>query len=99
MTERDPCTELAELVAVAVTGPLPTRLESHLDACPRCLALLEDAALLGDEIQHVFSREADDYQHASDFEARVLAALDRHADPDPDGVEPTRPMRRLRLQL
>jgi hypothetical protein len=99
----DPCAEIAELIAVALAGPLPARLESHLDACPRCLALLEDTATLGDEIQHVFSREGDDYRHASDFEARVIAALSTRPppelDPDPDGVEPTRPMRRLRLQL
>ncbi|MGZ3420260.1 MAG: hypothetical protein ACXVEE_20465 [Polyangiales bacterium] len=91
----DPCSEIAEMIAVALAGPLPARLESHLDACPRCLALLEDTAVLGDAVQHVFSREGDDYQHASDFEARVLAAI----DPDPEGVEPTRPMRRLRLQM
>jgi hypothetical protein len=85
------CAEVAELIAVAIASPLPARLESHLDTCPCCMALLEDAALLGDAIH----RAGDDYRHASDFEARVLAAI----DPDPDGVEPTRRMYRVRLQL
>ena len=73
--EKDPCAEIAECIAVALVGPLPMRLESHIDACPRCSALLEDASRLGEQVQHVFSRDGDDYHHASDFEARVMAAL------------------------
>ena len=80
----DPCSEIAELVAVAIEGRLPSRLDAHIDTCEGCSALLREATRLGDAIQHV----ADGYKHAHDFEARVLAAL------DPDGVEPTRPMRR-----
>lgn len=82
---RDPrCAEVAEQLAVAIDGVLPARLDAHIDTCPRCTELLREATLLGDAIRDA----ADDYRHAADFEARVLAAL------DPDGVEPTRRMRR-----
>lgn len=81
----DACTEIAELVAEAIDGVLPARLEAHIDTCARCQALLREATRLGDAIHDA----GNGYQHAHDFEARVLAAL------DPDGVEPTRPMRRF----
>jgi hypothetical protein len=93
--EKNLCALVAEQLAVALDGPLPATLEAHLDACERCMSLLEEAAELGDAIH----RAGDGYHHASDFEARVLAAMELELDPDPDGVEPTRPMRRLRLQL
>jgi hypothetical protein len=80
----DPCLEVADLLAEAIDGVLPARLDAHIDACAECTELLREATHLGDAIHHV----GDGYQHAHDFEARVLAAL------DPDGVEPTRPMRR-----
>lgn len=80
----DECVEVAELVAEAIEGALPSRLEAHIDACAACSDLLREATRLGDAIQQV----GNGYRHAHDFEARVLAAL------DPDGVEPTQPMRR-----
>lgn len=79
------CNEVAEAVAEAIEGFLPSRLEAHIDACETCSELLREATRLGDAIQHA----GDGYRHAHDFEARLLAAL------DPDGVEPTRPMRRF----
>lgn len=80
----DPCSEIAELVAVAIEGRLPSRLEAHIDTCEGCSALLGEATRLGDAIHQV----GDGYKHAHDFEARLLEAI------DPDGVEPTLPMRR-----
>lgn len=85
MSEGPTCEEVAELVAVAIDGALPSRLEAHVETCERCADLLREATQLGDAIRDA----ADDYRHPVDFEARVLAAL------DPDGVEPTRPMRRF----
>jgi hypothetical protein len=79
------CEEVAEALAEAIDGHLPRRLEAHIDACEACADLLREATRLGDAIHQV----GDGYKHAHDFEARVLAAL------DPDGVEPTRPMRRF----
>jgi hypothetical protein len=80
-----PCEEVTELLAVAIDGALPSRLEAHLETCERCMELLREATQLGDAIKDA----ADDYRHAPDFAERVLAAL------DPDGVEPTRRMRRF----
>lgn len=80
----DVCLEVSDQLAEAIDGVLPARLEAHIDACADCRELLREATRLSDAIQQV----GDGYQHAHDFEARVLAAL------DPDGVEPTRPMRR-----
>ncbi len=82
MTE---CEELADHLATAVDGRVPRYLEAHIDACDACCDLLHDAAVLGDAIRDAGNA----YHHARDFEAKVLAAL------DPDGVEPTRPMRRV----
>jgi hypothetical protein len=79
------CEELAEHLAIAVDGRLPRHLDAHIDACDACCDLLHDATVLGDAIRVA----GDGYRHARDFEARVLAAL------DPDGVEPTRPMRKV----
>ncbi len=81
---REACLEVTDLVAEAIDGVLPARLEAHIDACADCRELLREATRLSDAIHDA----GDGYQHAHDFEARVLAAL------DPDGVEPTRPMRR-----
>lgn len=79
------CEELAEHLASAVDGKLPGHLDAHIDTCDACCDLLHDASVLGDAIRDA----GDAYHHARDFEARVLAAI------DPDGVEPTRPMRRV----
>ena len=79
------CEEVAELVAVAIDGALPTRLETHIETCARCADLLRDATLLGDAIKGA----ADHYRHAPNFEARLLEAL------DPDGIEPTQRMKRV----
>lgn len=79
------CAAVADALAEAIDGVLPARLEAHIDACASCAELLREATDLGDAIQQV----GDGYRHAHDFEARLLAAL------DPDGVEPTRPMRRF----
>lgn len=84
MNREPTCEEVADLVAIAIDGALPTRLETHVTACARCAELLRDATLLGDAIKDA----ADHYRHAPDFEARLLEAL------DPDGIEPTQRMRR-----
>jgi hypothetical protein len=82
MTE---CELLAEHLATALDGRLPPRLQDHIDACDACCDLLQDATALGDAIRGAGNH----YRHALDFEARINDAL------DPDGVEPTRPMRRV----
>ena len=46
-----PCEELAEHLASAVDGRLPTHLEAHIDACDACCDLLHDASVLGDAIR------------------------------------------------
>jgi hypothetical protein len=79
------CDELAEHLATAVDGRVPQHLEAHIDTCDACCDLLHDATVLGDAIKDAGRA----YHHAGDFEARVLAAI------DPDGVEPTRPMRKV----
>lgn len=82
MTE---CDELAEHLATAIDGRLPPHLQDHIDACDACCDLLHDATALGDAIRDAGDR----YRHARDFEARINDAL------DPDGVEPTRPFRKV----
>ena len=79
------CEELAEHLATAIDGRLPRHLQEHIDACDACCDLLHDATVLGDAIRDA----GDGYRHATDFAARINDAL------DPEGVEPTRPMRRV----
>jgi hypothetical protein len=66
-----PCERVAEQVAQAVDGALPLALELHLDECAVCTELLRAATMLSENIR----RAARGYEHAQDFEARVLAAL------------------------
>lgn len=79
------CVAVAEALVEAIDGILPAELEAHVETCAACSDLVGEAERLGSAI----AQAGDRYRHAQDFEARVLAAL------DPDGVEPTRPMRRF----
>lgn len=80
MSERPgSCDEVAELIAIAIDGALPTRLEAHVDGCAACQDLLRDATLLGDAIRDAGDR----YDHAPDFEARLIAAIESSMPPPP----------------
>lgn len=67
----DFCARVVEHVASAIDGTLPLALARHVDHCPTCLEVVCHAHALGEGIR----READHYDHAVDFESRVLAAL------------------------
>lgn len=67
----DACARVAELLAVAIDGTLPSSLDAHIDDCAACCELLREATELGDAIR----RAGDGYVHASDFAARVVTAL------------------------
>jgi hypothetical protein len=70
---------VAELLAVAVDQPLPSRLEGHLEGCATCLALLDEASRLCDAIRDA----GDQYHHAGDFESRLLAKIESSLPPPP----------------
>jgi hypothetical protein len=65
------CDDVAAELAVAIDGLLPFELELHLEGCAACAERLRAASALSEGVR----RAADEYSHANDFEARVLAAI------------------------
>ena len=72
------CEEVREEMARILDGSAPTELYEHVADCDDCRDLKHEASQLAGWINSASS----DYQHASDFEARLLAAVDARPKAD-----------------
>ncbi len=69
------CVQVAEHLDSGADHALPAHLESHVDGCTHCAALVRDAIDLAGALEAGSAR----YQHPANFEARLAEAINDEA--------------------